>query len=235
MITRKISSARCRAVITGSVLPVLVVLLVASDVTRAQAAIFTVNATIDVVDGSVGDGFCETATGNRVCTLRAAIQEANATPEADVIRLPAGVYTLTIEGRAEDGDVTGDLDITRDLTIVGADPAATIVQACAPVAPATTCDGIDRVLHVDPLGAQIRVAISNVTIQHGLTVGIAFVSNRGGGILLGMPNTLGDTAPAGTLTLTNSVVRANRSTHCCGESSGGGIAKVEPSRSFAAP
>src|ERR1043165_4279589 len=39
---------------------------------------FTVNSTDDTADASPGDGVCETATGNGVCTLRAAIQEANA-------------------------------------------------------------------------------------------------------------------------------------------------------------
>ena len=38
----------------------------------------TVNNTGDGADASAGDGVCETATGNGVCTLRAAIQEANA-------------------------------------------------------------------------------------------------------------------------------------------------------------
>ena len=38
----------------------------------------TVNNTGDGADASPGNGVCETATGNGVCTLRAAIQEANA-------------------------------------------------------------------------------------------------------------------------------------------------------------
>ncbi len=43
----------------------------------AHAATFTVNSTGNGADSDPGDGVCETASGNGVCTLRAAIQEAN--------------------------------------------------------------------------------------------------------------------------------------------------------------
>ena len=46
------------------------------------AATFTVNSPSDVNDADAGDGICETAPGNGVCTLRAAIQE-----DADLIGL----------------------------------------------------------------------------------------------------------------------------------------------------
>src|SRR5205823_14025312 len=39
---------------------------------------FIVNNNGDAGDANLGDGICETATGNGVCTLRAAIHEANA-------------------------------------------------------------------------------------------------------------------------------------------------------------
>src|SRR5207244_9879942 len=41
-----------------------------------------VNSTADTSDSSPGDGVCD---GGGICTLRAAIEEANATPGADVI------------------------------------------------------------------------------------------------------------------------------------------------------
>src|SRR5262249_4471441 len=63
----------------------------------AQAAQFAVNSTADAVDAAPGDGTCATSTG--VCTLRAAIQEANAlTGGPHTIRLPPGTYALTISG-----------------------------------------------------------------------------------------------------------------------------------------
>src|SRR2546429_7125793 len=52
------------------------------------AATFTVNTATDLPDTSIGDGHCDTdgnpGNGDQ-CTLRAAIQEANASASADVI------------------------------------------------------------------------------------------------------------------------------------------------------
>src|SRR5215470_2926026 len=93
---------------------------------QAEAKHFNVNSTQDAVDVDPGDGICATATGK--CTLRAAIQEANALPGPDEIFVPGAVYTLTIPGAAEDCGATGDLDITDDLTIQGAGAQATIVD-----------------------------------------------------------------------------------------------------------
>lgn len=49
------------------------------------AATLVVNSTADDADATVGDSICDTATGNGVCTLRAAIQEANALAGTDTI------------------------------------------------------------------------------------------------------------------------------------------------------
>src|SRR5262249_36207591 len=62
----------------------------------AQAATLMVDTTDDGVDAMPGDGRCATSAGS--CTLRAAIQEANALPGADVVRLPAGTYLIAREG-----------------------------------------------------------------------------------------------------------------------------------------
>src|SRR5438445_7338144 len=56
--------------------------------TAQQAAfpeIFVVNSTGDGDDAFPGDGQCETAVGNGVCTLRAAIEETNAHAGGDGI------------------------------------------------------------------------------------------------------------------------------------------------------
>src|SRR5262245_38264714 len=82
---------------------------------------FTVETIEDAVDLNPGDGVCETTVGpNNACTLRAAIQEANALPGPNTIHMPAGTYTLSLAGGDEDAAATGDLDITGDLTIEGA-------------------------------------------------------------------------------------------------------------------
>jgi CSLREA domain-containing protein len=51
----------------------------------ALAGIYTVNSTTDAVDFDGGVGVCETALGNGICTLRAAIQTANAQAGADTV------------------------------------------------------------------------------------------------------------------------------------------------------
>ncbi len=160
------------------------------------------------------------------CTLRAAIQEANATPGADIINVPAGTYTLTIPGVAENAAATGDLDITQDLTIIGEGAANTIIQACMADQKAAPCpagEGIadDRVFHVDPVPAGIIVEIDDVAIQNGGPDHIAFHSPHGAGILLGVHVFF--SPGVGTLTLTDSVVRNNHSTALFGDAGGGGV------------
>ncbi|GIK56540.1 MAG: hypothetical protein HND44_03265 [Chloroflexi bacterium] len=78
----------------------------------APLVVFTVNSTADATDAVPGDGVCETAPGNGICTLHAAIRESNALAGADEIILPAGTYLLTIPGANENNAATGDLDIT---------------------------------------------------------------------------------------------------------------------------
>jgi hypothetical protein len=61
---------------------------------------FLVDSTGDLPDAVIGDGTCDVQTGSaNECTLRAAIDEANALPGADSIRFDipgAGVHTITI-------------------------------------------------------------------------------------------------------------------------------------------
>lgn len=86
----------------------------------AHAATFTVDITADAVPG---DGICATAAG--ACSLRAAVQEANALAGPDTIDLPAGTYVLTLAGPAEDASASGD-DVHDTLTITGAGAATTM-------------------------------------------------------------------------------------------------------------
>ena len=64
----------------------------------------TVNATGDLADDNIGDGICDTGQGE--CTLRAAIQEANADPAATTISFAIpnsdnnhsnGVWTIEVD------------------------------------------------------------------------------------------------------------------------------------------
>lgn len=175
-----------------------------------------VNSTADAVDANTGDGVCETAAGNGVCTLRAAVQQANASSGPDVILLPAGAYTIT-RGGDDDTAVNGDLDITGAVEIVGAGAATTIVDG----------GGLDRVFHVmaPPLEP---VTISGLTIQNGdaatgcglhnrsdLSLTGAVVRHNGGGMGAGIYND-----SDGQLTLLNSTVHDNQAPN---ERKGGGI------------
>ena len=73
-----------------------VLFLVLALAVPAQAAVFTVDSTVDSVDSNPGDGICADGTG--ACTLRAAVMETNALAGEDRINLPAGTYQLAIPG-----------------------------------------------------------------------------------------------------------------------------------------
>src|SRR4051794_25076970 len=88
-----------------------------------------VNSSDDAVDAIPGDGICETAAHNGICTLRAAIQEANVQPGANSVLLSTGSYTQTIHWDYNDTSAVGDLDITDDLTLTGAGASKTIIVA----------------------------------------------------------------------------------------------------------
>jgi CSLREA domain-containing protein len=81
---------------------------------EAQAAEFTVDVTADNDDSTPGDGVCRASSG--LCTLRAAVQEANALPGDDVIKLRSGTYILQ-DDPSSPPRTRGDLDVTENLTI----------------------------------------------------------------------------------------------------------------------
>ncbi len=81
--------------------------------TPALADTFTVNSTSDAVDKNPGDGICATAAN--VCSLRAAIIEANHNPGPDLINFAipgAGVHTITLgSGLPVVNDILGGVTI----------------------------------------------------------------------------------------------------------------------------
>ncbi len=137
----------------------------------------------------------------RVATLRTAVLAANANPGADTIVLAAGTYTLSLTGSNEDDGLTGDLDVTDDLTILGRGAGLTRIDA----QPLTDAEDPDRVLHVHPPDSQRQVGpspaptvtLSGLTIQNGR---VEDFDARGGGIL---------NEGGSTLTVKNSVVSNN--------------------------
>ena len=129
---------------------------------------FTVNSTADLPDADVGISTCQAS--NNLCTLRAAIMQANFTAGAETINLPAGVFQLTRSGN-DDAAVLGDLDITDDLTIQGTDSGLTIIDGNGSVTG-------DRVFQI--LSSAKSVTISGLTIRNGKRTN---TFDEGGGLL----------------------------------------------------
>lgn len=176
---------------------VLATLFAAAPAAQAQSPVtieFTVDSTSDAVDINPGDGVCATATG--ACTLRAAVQESNVLAGANLIHLPAGEYTLTVQGNNEDAAASSDLDIidASTVTILGASKDSSFIQACDGPLGLNSCltdgrQGVDeRVLHVL---AGASLTLTGVTVRSG-------VDTYGGGI-----------ANHGSLTVIDSNVQGN--------------------------
>lgn len=147
---------------------------------------FTVNTKADTVDAKPGDGTC--ADSEQRCSLRAAVQEANASG-GGTIALRGGKHALTIAGAGEDASATGDLDITSKITISG--NGATI-----------DAGGMDRVLHVAP-GATLNLKAAKIT--GGVAEGTETPANSGGGVL-----------NAGSLVVDRGVITGNSATRAGG-------------------
>jgi predicted outer membrane repeat protein len=145
-----------------------------------RAAALSVNSTSDSLDINPGDGVCATSGG--ICTLRAAIMEANALPGADTITIPAGTYTLRIATGAEDS-AFGDFDLLGPLTIIGAGAGATILDGGdPPIGAPPNVLALDRLFEVHPSAG--NVAISRLTVQGGWS------ADNGGAIANSSPGTL---------------------------------------------
>jgi CSLREA domain-containing protein/MYXO-CTERM domain-containing protein len=169
----------------------------------ALAATFTVNTTSDARDASPGDGVCETAPHNGTCTLRAAIQEANALGGANAISVPSGNYVLTIAGAFEDASATGDLDVNSTMTITGEGASRTIIDGggaalndnvfdlhAASAAPDTITIASLTVRNAQRSAVQNRFGIMS-------TLADLTISDSGVGVMTGGPLTLLDSTISG--------------------------------------
>ncbi|MFZ2235392.1 MAG: CSLREA domain-containing protein [Dokdonella sp.] len=87
------------------------------------AADFIVTTNIDINSGA-----CTASS----CSLRDAILAANTIAEPSTIQLPPGNHVITIAGSGEDASVTGDFDVTGDLTIIGAGRDVTGINIMSP-------------------------------------------------------------------------------------------------------
>ncbi len=185
-------------------LTLLVAFAFASPRTTSAGGGYVVTKTADTADGDCGAD----------CSLREAIIESNAVGGADIITLPEGTYTLTIDDPLEENlAAMGDLDINSVITINGEGADNTIIDG----------GGISRIFHVLAPGV---ATVTNVTLRNGH-------AGYGGAIYIaGGSMTLDDTAVrdndtvtsgAGggifnqaTLTITNSTISGNTATGAYG-------------------
>jgi len=209
-------------------------------VAHAAAATFAVNSIVDIPDISPGNGICETAFGSGVCTLRAAVQEANAHDGADEIVLQSNTTYLLARIGIDDTALDGDLDITDSVTITGGGPA-TVVDGNGPLTQERVFDipvgCIDNAGFPPNCSKGALVAnLSSLTIQHGTAI------TTGGGIrnyaaltvdhcviagnsLTGATTYGGGIESLGSLVLKNSVVANNTA---AGSGIGAGVYTAGP-------
>jgi CSLREA domain-containing protein len=172
----------------------------------ARAETITVNTTDDEVNT---DGDCSLREAILAANSDTAVDACSAGNGDDVITLPPGLYTLTLHGAGEDDALTGDLDLTGNLTINGAGMNVSIIDG----------NGSDRIFDVHN-GA--RVAISGVTVQNGNANSGAAINVLGALTLTGSrltDNVAGSVGGAiyagGAVTVTHSRIDGN-------EANGGG-------------
>ena len=186
-----------------------------------KLASINVTTFADTVDGnttSVANLLANKGSDNAI-SLREAILAINAGAGGDTINLAAGTYTLSRAGANENLASTGDLDVLRNVTIIGTGAGTTTING----------NGIDRIFEI----RSGTLNLSGVTIQGG---NASVSSSDGGGLLVGsgsfatVTNTVftgnsaksgGAIANDGTLTLTSVSIQGNNSTQF-----GGGIASV---------
>src|SRR5581483_1971503 len=126
----------------------------------APLAAFTVNSTGDQSDLSPGDGVCLTANGD--CTLRAAIEEANALAGADTINFNLGTGTPAITPASALPSITGTL------TIAGNTGGATRVQINGSGIATAGTNGL--VLAAGSSGSAIRALVIRQWTGNGLFI-----------------------------------------------------------------
>jgi CSLREA domain-containing protein len=136
---------------------------------QAGAQTYTVNSPADGSDTNPGDGTCRSFGGQ--CTLRAAIEESNAHPGLDTIKILPGTYELEIPTINEDSDSSGDFDIRDSVAIVGT--AATGVDATIidggfpPDGSPIEQRGMDRLFEIHPTA--LHVTFSKLTMREGFS------------------------------------------------------------------
>ena len=124
---------------------------------------FLVNSNGDTNDADTTDSLCLDSNGN--CTLRAAVEQANALPSSDEITFTDQVSLITLNS-----DILID-SRTSTLSVIGRGPLLLTVDAGA---------GINRIFQIN--GNSLSFSNNPVTIS-GMTITGGNVPGFGGGIL----------------------------------------------------
>jgi CSLREA domain-containing protein len=99
------------------------------------------------------------------CSLREAVITANACPGPQTIRVPIGIYALTLTGADEDEARRGDLDIRDDVTIIGGPTSDTPAPDGAHVVEIRGRFA-DRIFDIAPSRDLDRLEPVNVRLEH---------------------------------------------------------------------
>lgn len=173
-----------------------------------SAALFEVDTTLDESDVTPGDGLCRTA--DQRCSLRAALQEANATAERDTILLPPGTYPLLEPAQPLAGGLdlrgSGPLETTVDATaalgLLVADDVDVSITALTVRGGIQALDGVGLNL----VNCRVVASSGNGIHLHQwawLTIdGCTIEGNERSGVSLGDPR-------APTVEIRNSTIRDN--------------------------
>lgn len=177
---------------------------------------FTVTSTGNGGDGNPGDSSCNNGSGQ--CTLRAAVEEANAGTLPVKINLPDGTYSLAGQ----------EIPVTSSVNLNGTSQAGTILDA----------GGLSRIFN----STSLDLSVTKLTIQNGS--GGSTGTSQGGGIKharAGSSLTLDQVTMSGNqtdadsygggaiyygsgskLTISNSIFNGNSQTQGNGSTLGGG-------------
>jgi hypothetical protein len=179
--------------------------------TALPAATINVNTTSDTLAG-VNTASVAVFNAGATRSLRGAIVAVNNDSTGPhTINLPAGTYTLTLANAtpttAEDAAATGDLDILKPVTIIGAGSASVLIRAGT-----TPADGIDKIFSVNPLAgrAGFAVSLSGVTLRYGRNPIVAIVPGNNAGGAMDFDAGAGG---MGSLTLTDVAFDQNSTTN----------------------
>lgn len=131
---------------------------------------FTTLASLGTLpDANPGDGLCSDSGGD--CTIRSAVSEANALSIPSIIHIPAGTYNFP---------VSGELTVSSNITLMGADKATTIFDGQNQTRILSVAD--DAVLSISELtlqkGRLTAINESGAAVKAGLNSSLNFSDCR---------------------------------------------------------